>query len=107
MLAFSPCRTQIIEMTPLVKKASQTITSKEDLNIELDSVVEKGYAIAIEESVDRIYSIASPIYDCNDVVSAAISIVGIYDFKEDLTEEIELIKQAANKISRSLGSNKF
>ena len=64
---------QILKTHPLVKVASCTITNRQQLMSELESVRKNGIAIDRCENVDGAVSIASPIFD-QDRVIAGLSI---------------------------------
>ena len=69
---------QFLKTHPLVKVASGTITNRQQLLAELESVRQNGVAIDRSENVDGAVSIASPIFDQRRVI-AGLSILGPVD----------------------------
>ena len=84
---------------------SKTLTSVEEILKAISVAREKGYAIDDEEHEEGIFCVAAPIYDYRDKIIAAISVGGIEEafVKETNTDQIELIKETARKISKRLG----
>ena len=66
----------IFSKTPLVKRASHTLTEKEAFLIALDDVMKRGYAIEEEELEEGASCIAAPIRGQDGVAIAAISVPG-------------------------------
>lgn len=91
-----------VEFTAFTPK---TLTSLEEVLKAIRVARKKGYAIDDEEHEEGIFCVAAPIYDYRDKIIAAISVGGIEEqfVKETNSQQIELIKETAKKISRRLG----
>ena len=103
ILAFSKDRTKLLNKLSLPALTKKTITSKEELNNELMKIQNQGYGISNGENEEHTFSIGAPLFDYNGKVSASIEIVGLYRENYDPIEDIELVKQAAQRISIQLG----
>ena len=81
-----------------------TITSKDRLTTELDTVKQEGYALDDEECEIGVRCIAAPLIDHNNRVLASISISGpATRIQGDRQTELVLkVKQKAAEISRIL-----
>ncbi|WP_349409771.1 IclR family transcriptional regulator [Pseudalkalibacillus sp. SCS-8] len=89
--------------------ARGTITDKNRLITRLEECKESGYTISHSELHDDSSAIAAPIFDHENEVYAAISIVGPetrFRDMEALPYLIEKVKQAAEEISKALGWNR-
>jgi DNA-binding IclR family transcriptional regulator len=89
----------------LIPYTKNTITDPEKLLENLKGIREKGYAIAVGERVMGATTIGAPIFDYANKVVASLTISGP---TERFTEKkiplfISLVKEAAEKISVSLG----
>ena len=81
-----------------------TITSLDELEIELDRVRDRGYAFDEEEVSIGLCCAAAPIFDCNGEVLAAISLsVPAFRFYDGRDKYLEAILEAAGRVSRSMG----
>jgi IclR family transcriptional regulator, KDG regulon repressor len=90
------------------RHTANTITSEEQFLAELEKVRKNGYALDNEENEPGITCVAVPIWDHSGNVIAAMSIsqpsAKVNDFV--LKEEVQLLKNAANLISKELGYSK-
>lgn len=77
VLAYLPDdqRDAIIDTIEFVPKTPKTITSKEELNAELDRIAERGYALDDEENIEGLRCVAAPVRNGPKVLGA-ISISG-------------------------------
>ncbi|RXK47933.1 IclR family transcriptional regulator [Halorientalis pallida] len=66
----------ILDKHELIQRTSDTITDRESLYSELESVREQGYAYNDEEEVDGLRAIGAPIVGPDDDVLGALSISG-------------------------------
>lgn len=109
LLAFlpKPEKEAILENLTLSKVTPQTITDKKILQDELKKIRKVGYALDLEENEIDIHEISAPIFDLNDQVSAAISVIGPSSRlgKPRIQEMAPLVVKAATNISRLLGHN--
>lgn len=103
ILAFSPNQEDLLSKLDLVALTPRTITTKVALKNELMSIKAQGYSMCDRENEEHTAAIAAPIFDYNGIVSSAIGAVGLYKDDYHYERDIMLIKEAAYKISRSLG----
>lgn len=107
LLAFLPAerRQAILKAIPLTRLTPNTIASRAQLERELATVRRRGYAISVGERVSGAASVAAPIRCSDGTVVAALNITGpmprVTDAK--LSEYLELVIQAAARISRDMG----
>jgi len=96
---------RFIKEEKLISYTSNTITDPEKLLQNLKEIRKKGYAIAIGERVPDATTIGAPIFDFTSKVIASLTISGPSECitEEKITEFVSLIKEAAMKISVSLG----
>lgn len=66
----------IIDRHALPALTSETITSEEELYVELDAVRERGYAMNLQESIEGIHALSAPIMDDDGVVIGAVGVAG-------------------------------
>jgi IclR family transcriptional regulator, KDG regulon repressor len=88
--------------------SKNTITDPERLHDHLREVNKNGYALSVDELLDGATSIAAPIYDYNEKVIAALSIVGP---KQRLPSHkipgiAKKVMSAGLEISRNMGYRK-
>ncbi|MBV0903541.1 IclR family transcriptional regulator [Haloarcula salina] len=107
MLAFLPDRVldDVIETHGLTEHTPNTITSRDALEDELETVREEQLALDLEEYEKGLRCIASPILDENDETLGAISLSGpaMKFTGEYYHEELaEAVKSAANVISLNI-----
>lgn len=74
---------------------------------ELGSIRESGYAISYGEVTSGTVAIASPVFDCNGRVVAAIGINGPENrfSQEELPQKIEYVKTAGAVLTKNIGGN--
>lgn len=60
----------------LEKRTKNTITTREQLETELNTIRQRGYAISHDEILEGVTSIAAPVRDYTGKVVAAITVVG-------------------------------
>lgn len=106
MLAFLPEKAldEVIERHGLTEYTENTITSREALEDELETIQNNQFAKDLEEYEKGLRCIASPILDDNDQTLGAISLSGpAMKFTDDYYDELaEAVKSAANIISLNL-----
>jgi len=109
LLAFLPDEEidKIIQKEKLIPFGPNTITDPVKLKEHLIEIRKKGYAISYEERVLGSISIGAPIWNYQGEVVASLSISGpISRFtKKKIPMLISLVKEAAQKISASLGNH--
>lgn len=103
ILAFSQDQARLLKNIKLPMLTDKTLTLKNELKKELSKIKDQGYAISDRENEEHIFSIGAPIFDFNGIASAAIEVVGLYKESYDPTEAINLVKEAADEISRLQG----
>jgi len=100
---------QVLDRIELVPLAHDTITTRTQLEAELDRVRRQGYAIVDQELESGLRSVAAPIRDRRDRVVAAINLavqaarVSVADIRESL---LAPLLDAAASIERDLGANR-
>jgi IclR family KDG regulon transcriptional repressor len=106
LLAFLPQKEQekLLESFSYNSYTPNTITTPDQIKQELHQIREKGFAISKGELYEGTFAIAVPIYDYNNSVVAALSLIGLeQDFPEkDLEETIQLLQEKAKIISNKL-----
>jgi len=103
ILAFSHKQERLIEKIDFCPQTDKSITSKMDLLREIEKIREQGCSISNRENEDYTFSIAAPIFDHRGYVTAAIGTLRLYQESYNPTCDIELVKLAADKISRLQG----
>jgi DNA-binding IclR family transcriptional regulator len=88
----------------LPKLCTHTITAPNELLDELDRIRQQGYAESYEETDPDAWGIATPIYDRNGSVIAAVGIAAPNSrfSPERLEQDVALCRQAAQRISTLL-----
>jgi DNA-binding IclR family transcriptional regulator len=83
----------------------KTIVSPAVLRRELEVVKEQGWAVAPNEALIGVNALAAPIFGANGLLIGTVSIVDSIQFieEEPTSEQIERVKDAASRISASLG----
>ncbi len=96
---------EILTVVTLNPETANTITSTEELMQELEEINQQGYALDNEEFEEGIKCIASPIFNHDGEVEAAVSITGLAAQmkNEDIESLVPLVKNSAKKISAKLG----
>ncbi len=84
---------------------SNTITTGDELKIELNKVREQGYALDNEECEIGAKCIAVPVMDYTGKIVAGLSVTGfIFSITEEfINKNIDYLHQMGNKISKKLG----
>ena len=92
----------------LTRLTPKTITSKQDLKIELKKIRRLGYAIDDEETSLSVRCVASPVFNKNGVVAGAIGISGpsIRIKKSNIGKFANEVKKNAEELSGELGFKK-
>ena len=82
---------------------SHTITDPAAFRRELEATRRRGYALAREESMIRLASVAAPVLDSGGVARAAISITGsLLELSDRADAKARLVTTAARRLARSL-----
>jgi IclR family transcriptional regulator, KDG regulon repressor len=92
---------QLLDHTPLIKIARNTVTDRKVLLQELEKIREQGYSISSSETLDGASAISVPIkgYSC----PVAIGIVGPQFHLELKSKKlIKIMKESAKRISESI-----
>ena len=90
---------------PLARFTDRTVTDPERLRAELGLVMERGYAVAVDELEVGLSAVAAPLVGAAGAVVASISVSGP-TFRlppTRLTEVAQQVHQAADRISSRLG----
>jgi len=108
LLAFLPDaeRTAYVEQLPLPAYTNRTITDRQRLREELDTIRGQGWAVELEELALGRGCVAGPIRDKNGRVVAAISISGpisTLDWEVRRADLISVIIEVADRISMRMG----
>jgi IclR family KDG regulon transcriptional repressor len=96
---------KVLTQESLFRYTPKTLTRRADLDRELASIREKGYAIDNEEHETGVRCVAAPVRDNMGAVCAAVSVsVPTARFPdEDIPHYRDIIVQAAGEISRRIG----
>lgn len=92
---------EIIEQWGLPPVTDNTITDRQELMDELDSVRERGVAFNDEEDIDGLRAVAVPVMNANNRIAGSLSVYGpAHRMRDDLfREEIpDLLLESANDI---------
>lgn len=90
----------VVEKTGLKAFTKNTITSLEDLVIELHKIKSDGYAISNSEREENIISIAAPIFNHSKEIDAAMTISGpSYRLIDRIDSLITMLLNESKKIS--------
>ena len=94
----------IIRDQGLPKLCTNTITDPDELQAELARIRERGFAQSCEETDPGAWGVATPIYDRNGDVVAAIGVAGPASrFTDEVAERfVALCHQASRRISALL-----
>lgn len=97
--------TEILEMRGMEKKTAKTITTAKRFLKELEKVRTYGFAIDDEENSSGVRCIASPVFDAQGKIVAAIgtsnTIISLDE--KNLPKVVEAIKKSASQISNLIG----
>jgi IclR family pca regulon transcriptional regulator len=91
----------------LERLTARTVCSEDKLRRELQRTRDQGWAFADEELVAGRRTIAAPIFDREDRVTAAINVaagVALISTREMIDEHLPVLLEAARDISRALGA---
>jgi DNA-binding IclR family transcriptional regulator len=104
LLAFAANGTGLLR-DPLPRFTDHTISTVNQLDLELDLVRQKGYATAVDELEQGLTAVAAPIYGIDGHVVASVSASGpSFRLPPDrLPRVAELVRAAAAGISHRLG----
>ncbi|MGL5123154.1 MAG: IclR family transcriptional regulator [Fusobacteriaceae bacterium] len=85
------------------KRTKYTLINSEDFITEIEKIRVQGYAIDNRELEENMLCISTPILDKNKKIVAAISASGFYNKHENISENVEIMKNFALEISREIG----
>ena len=96
---------QILSLHGMEKKTRKSINNPQKYLRELEKVRQYGFAIDDEENAEGVRCVASPIFDANGKVTAALgtSTIIMQLNETQLPKVVEMIKDAAAKVSQRLG----
>ena len=94
-----------LESVPLRAMTPNTITSKEELIRELETIRKQGFAVDREELSIGLRCVASPVFDYTNYPSYSVSIAGPSSrmTKEKITAIKEELKRVCRELSKNLG----
>jgi DNA-binding IclR family transcriptional regulator len=97
--------TEILAGEKMIRFTDRTITSREDLDRELETIRRTGYAIDNEEHEIGVRCVAAPVHDnAGGVVAAvSVSVPSVRLTESDIPRYAEIVMRAAREISRRLG----
>ena len=81
-----------------------TITDRDVLRSELRAVLSQGYALDREEDYVGVECVAVPVFDASGACIAAVSVSYPASPAERTAELIDLVADAAHKVSAALGA---
>lgn len=83
----------------------QTITGADDLQRELETVRQQGWAVAPNETVTGLNALAVPVFDASGQLAASIAIVDSVQFIGEVPtpQQIDAVVQAGEAVSQSIG----
>ena len=105
MLAFLPEREvlSILEHNPMIRRTPKTITQRKHFLEHLAAVRERAVALDIEENVNGVVCVASPIFDHRGKVIAGLSVSGPATRMEPKLSQVQAeIRNSASALSRML-----
>ena len=96
---------KILDMRGMEKKTRRSITDKKKFLRELEKVREYGFALDNEENSLNVRCLAAPIFNANGETVAALgtSTTILQLDKSHLPKVVELVKDAARKVSQQIG----
>ena len=97
-------RVNTLARNPLEAFTDHTITTRPQLQKELEKIRRDGYAIENGEYKTGLRSVAAPVFDADGRVSYAIGIIGMFRHIETelFTKAIKVVCEAAEKISKEM-----
>ncbi|RQH02567.1 IclR family transcriptional regulator [Natrarchaeobius oligotrophus] len=96
---------EIVDEQGLIRQTPQTITDRQELDRQLQTIRDRGFALNDEEGVSGIRAVGAPIFDPNGDVIGAISLSApAAKMSDDLFRETvpDIIIQSANLIEVNL-----
>jgi IclR family KDG regulon transcriptional repressor len=98
----------ILKKEKMIRLTARTIATKPDLQRELASIREKGYALDDEEHEIGVRCVAAPVRDSKGAVCAAVSVsVPVIRLPDkEIPRYRRIVTQAADEISRRMGYTK-
>lgn len=107
LLAYLPLdkRNKLIERKGLPRYTEHTITTREELEKELDKICNQGFAVSYGEYIEYCTTVAAPIRNYTGEVIGSVAITGlVMRFTPEMERESSiLVKKTAANISRALG----
>ena len=108
LLAFSPRKNveKIINAKGLTRYTAHTITTADELFLELETIRRRGFAVDDSEHEKKICCVAVPILDQKGDIAAGLSVTGTrIDLPDDemITQTVQKLKKTANKIRKKMG----
>ncbi len=96
---------KILELRGMEKKTRRTITDQKKFLAELEKTRKYGFALDNEENCLNVRCLAAPIFNQNGEVVAALgtSTTILQLDKSHLPKVVELVKDAAQKVSKQIG----
>jgi IclR family transcriptional regulator, acetate operon repressor len=100
---------EICAETGLTRFTEHTITERDTLFTELDTVRRRGYSVDDEEEVMGVFCVGAPVFDHQGACAGAISVTGIkHDLPTWRIAEIgQVVRSHADEMSRLLGGPAF
>ena len=94
---------EILPQLSFEQRTETSITSADELRVELERIRHRGYAIDDEENEVGVYCVAAPVFGISGTIHAAISVTGLRRQFEDKQKIIDMLRSAATEISKALG----
>jgi DNA-binding IclR family transcriptional regulator len=105
MLAFLPeDEKRVLSVEALRSMTGETVTSPDDLRLQLDDVRLSGLAVEQDEAVIGESALASPVFDSSATAVGAIGVVIASGGDLALHEARMLVRETARALSRELGA---
>lgn len=93
-----------LDKRPLKKFTVKTITTRPELDKELNQIREKGYSLDFEERLPNVFCIGAPVFDAAQNIAAAVAItVPNTRFDSHFEKLLSSVQAIAEAASRSLG----
>lgn len=101
------CIQPLVDAQDYTPVTSKTITDKQQLLTQLESIRQRGWALDDGEDVDSIRCVAAPVFGVNNELCGAISAVGAsFQIPDQRIESLaETVKACAKAISQTLGAS--
>lgn len=110
VLAFGPSELRAkVARSRLEMLTPHTITGRAALERELETIRERGWAVAPNEAMIGINTLAAPLFDASGAVAGAIGVVDSIQHieAEPSAEQVRRILAAARRISQALGCRSY